>query len=303
MEEGHEEEAPSGRVQDEGAGPEVLVDGEDGVPGLCQEQGDESGGRHVGGFPGGRMRGGAEVFACEDTGQSGGDGGDIVEEADCVVDAAGELSGENGAVEPGGEVAGLGEVAGREAGCGGEGEDGPVAEEEAGEPDVSGTGSGVEEEEAGEGVGDPDAAEDAHDAEVGEGSDLEAVVIDHAEDEEDESPAEDFSDEFAFGRPLVKGGSQRIGGRDAADEDEEGEDEVVGGEAVPVGMVELVGEGLPEGGSAGFGEGVEDFLGADDPEHVEAAEGVEGGEAWGGTGSHVSGLWRVCRPGRSGIDS
>ena len=32
------------------------------------------------------------------------------------------------------------------------------------------------------------------------------------------------------------------------------------------------------------GDGVDDFFGADDPEHVEAAEGVEGDEAGGADG-------------------
>ena len=54
-------------------------------------------------------------------------------------------------------------------------------------------------------------------------------------------------------------------------------------------MVELAGDEAERGEVANFGERGEQRIGAEDPKHIEAPEGIEGDEAWGrGRGSDGS---------------
>ena len=101
------------------------------------------------------------------------------------------------------------------------------------------------------------------------------MVIDEAENNEEQGPL----DELEVDRPLVGGrlrlGQERERDGDARDEHEQGEDEVVEMEARPLDVVELDG---PDAGPAPvrhLGQGPEEGVAADDPEHVEAAQGVE----------------------------
>lgn len=192
------------------------------------------------------MAGRPEVLAGEDAGQPGGDGGDVVEESDGVMDTPRQSTRQDGTVYPGGDISCLGEVAGRESGGSAEGEDRPIAKQESGEPGIPGARSGVEEDQARACIYNADAAQDAHEADIIEGPKLEPVVVYDAKEEEEESAPQDFLGQRQARHTLLQRGTKRIGGRNAADEDEEGEDEVVGGKAVPVGVFELIGQLLPE---------------------------------------------------------
>lgn len=131
VEEGEEEEAPTGGPQDEGAGPEVFDDGEEGVEESAQEEGEESGGDEADPFDGGFL-GRDEPIAGEGSEEDRHDGGPGGEPAFVVTEAVvfGEdFAGEVGAIEVTGEVSGRGEVAGDTAGGGDEAEDEPVSDE------------------------------------------------------------------------------------------------------------------------------------------------------------------------------
>ena len=67
--------------------------------------------------------------------------------------------------------------------------------------------------------------------------------------------------------------------RDAGHEQKQRKDEVVELEPVPLGMFELPGEPHKPAPAGELGRRLGDPLAADDPEHVEAAKGVEAEEA------------------------
>ena len=109
---------------------------------------------------------------------------------------------------------------------------------------------------------------------------VEPAVVEQAEEVEHEAADDDALDRRGAALradQLV----EREHERHADDEHEEGEDEVVDVEADPLRVVELVREELRDAVGEDAGEAVNDFFAAEDPDHVEAAEGVEGDEAAG----------------------
>ena len=84
-----------------------------------------------------------------------------------------------------------------------------------------------------------------------------------------------------------------VGDGDPGHEDEERKDEVVGGESDPGSVRGLFGGVLDEFlGARPIGNGAQEGGSADNPEHVEAAKGIEGNEA-GGFGRCFRGS--ICR--------
>ena len=70
----------------------------------------------------------------------------------------------------------------------------------------------------------------------------------------------------------------------AHQEQEEREDQVVEPEPLPLDVLELLGERRCALGAPPLAEGARELVAADDPEHVEAAEGVDREQALGAGG-------------------
>ena len=69
------------------------------------------------------------------------------------------------------------------------------------------------------------------------------------------------------------------------DENEEGKDQVVESESFPVFVIQLFRENRDDTGMADFVEPMEQVLRADDPKHVETAQGIEGHQSLGDRGT------------------
>ena len=187
-----------------------------------------------------------------------------------------QLAGEKQTVDVTGEVAFHRQVAGGETRRMAERHDRPIAEQDAGQPipkalrrlEVEG------EDQLGEHAGETNAAEDAAEAHVLEPLPLEAVVVDDAEEDEDEAALDDLAADFsprAFREPA----GQRIRRRDAGHEEEQREDEIVSLEAVPIDVLELCIDRTQPAPLGQLEECQQDPVAADDPEEVEAAQGIE----------------------------
>ena len=187
-----------------------------------------------------------------------------------------ELTGQEQAIDVAGEVTFHGQVAGRETGRMTEGQHGPIAEQDAGKPDPETLRGLIVEykDELREHARETDASEYAAQTHVLEPLPLESVVIDDAEQDEDEASLDDLADDFAasaFREPA----RQRIRRGDAGHEKEQREDEVVSLEAVPLDVLQLGVDRAEPTPLGQFEEREQDAMSADDPEEVEAAQGIE----------------------------
>ena len=102
----------------------------------------------------------------------------------------------------------------------------------------------------------------------------EAAVVKNSEQEQNHAS----SDDAANSRPTARRLHRLAQGKDqrhADNENEEGEDQVVKVNALPVLVVQLLRQDAEQTGVADFVEPVEQVLGTDDPKHVKAAEGIE----------------------------
>ncbi len=119
------------------------------------------------------------------------------------------------------------------------------------------------------------------------------VVVNDAEQDEQQAAGNDVPVEGG----AVGGGGVAFGERereaDAGDEKEQREDHVIGVEAGPRDVFELAGPPLEDRPAGEGGQGGEDAIAAHDPEHVEAAEGVERVEAGRGRNGRRNGHWGV----------
>ena len=91
--EGEEEQAPAGGVEDVGAGPEFLVDGEGEVPEAAGEEASAAGEGDAAGLLDDGA-GGAQPDAGEHADERGGEGGDGAEQAFGIAGALVEVVGE-----------------------------------------------------------------------------------------------------------------------------------------------------------------------------------------------------------------
>ena len=273
-----QQETPAAGPEDEGARPEVLVDREGVVPQAADGEAEQAAEREAPGLaPGGdllvRL---LEPESGEDAEQGGRDRRNRREEAFGVVDGPVQLAGDQQPVDVAGEVALDREVARGEARRRSRRHDDVVSDEQAAQPppEPAEPLRVVEEDELGEHAGETDAPEHAAEAHLIEALPLEPIVVDDPEEDEEQPAAYDLRD----GR-LAVGGSQpmpqREGRGNAREEEEQGEDEVVGLETMPRDVLQLAGDrGDP--GPAGEGEQrMHDAFAAEDPEQVEAAQGVE----------------------------
>ena len=112
------------------------------------------------------------------------------------------------------------------------------------------------------------------------------MVVDEAQQDEKQGALDQLDVEGALVRGGLRLGQEREGDGHPGDEHEQGEDEVVEVEAGPFDVLELDRPGAGPAPVRHFGQGPEEGVAADDPEHVETAQGVEREQA-------------LCRPGRS----
>jgi len=240
--EAQKEQAPTGSVKDVGAGPELLVDGEGEVPEAAGDQAGAGGEGYASGFLDDAASG-SQPYAGEDTNKRGRKGGQGAEQAFGVAGALVEVrGGEYLAVKPGGEVRVLVEewdLVGGDAVAGDrdEAHEDPIAEETGdGEDELVLPRRAVEIEDGHDEIADGDARKDsvkAHGVEMEEGE----AVDEQAEEKEGDGSANGVEEKRGF---AVAFGETRLRGEDGGDADEEeegGEDEVGGGEAVPVGVL------------------------------------------------------------------
>ncbi len=241
-------------------------------------------------------------MAGEDAEEGGGDGGDGGENPLIVAVAVvgfHDFAGEIGAIDVTAEIPFDREIAGRIAGNGHEGNECPVAEQNDERDEDETTRFEEPGEKGGDAVTDADTLEDAGVAEIFE-IETEESVIDEAEEDEEEDTSKDAAGELGGGFATGAVGAEGEGDDDADEEEEEREDEVVEDEALPWDVFELgFGDGFG-GGAEIFAEGAEEGVAADDPEHIEATEGVDGEESgrrrwWrGGVGGVEVGIGRGC---------
>ena len=168
---------------------------------------------------------------------------------------------------------------------GDEGHERPVADEQPGTNGRERARFEKAKEQSGKKVGERDALQDAHYAKFRPGV-AETAIIKNAEQEQqhaaDENAFQGFGAAIAFDHF-----GERKNQRHACHENEQREDQVVKAHPFPVRVLELVGERIGHEVRAHFMERLDQGIGPYDPEHVEAAQGVErhqspGGLAFGG---------------------
>ncbi len=246
--------------------------------------------------------GATHPHACQHAEEGGAEGGQVAEQAFGIAGGFVQHAwGEDVAVDEGYEVLILveeGDVADGEAGAG----DGdpahqdPVGDQGDYDDGEFGLPAAVPEvEEAGDEVADRDALQDAVDAparwvDVREGLEEAAEIVnDDAEGEEGGGAADGLPGELGAGDAAGKAGFEGEDDRGSDDKEESGEDEVGGGEAVPVGVLHeppgVVGAIVVDHDHEGDGEAAEDVEGD------EAADGAgSGGEGGAGDGAGAGGL-------------
>ena len=128
-------------------------------------------------------------------------------------------------------------------------------------------------------AGETDAAEHATEAHILQPLPLESVVIDDAEQDEDEAALNDLANDFGAGA-FRQATGQRIGRRDASHEQEQWEDEVVSLEAVPIDVLELSINRTQPAPLGQLEERDKDTVSTHNPEEIEAAQGIERKQAF-----------------------
>ncbi len=171
------------------------------------------------------------------------------------------------------------------AGDGNEAHEDPIADETGdGECGFVLPRGAVDVEDADEEVADGDAREDSIEAHGGEMEEGEAVD-EEAEQKEDDGAADGVEDEGGFGVAFGEAGLRGEDGGDADEEEEGGEDEVGGGEAVPVGVlhgpVGLVAAVVVDHDHEAEGEAAEDVDGEPAVLFGDGGGALEGGEDFG----------------------
>ncbi len=179
----------------------------------------------------------------------------------------------------------------------------PVADEDGEAGDHQSARLEEAEQQAGAEVGQADALEHPEQAHIAPAL-ADAAIVDDAAGDQEQAAADDARDRDAAAIAF-DGLGQREYQRDAGDEDEQREDQVLEVEALPVAVLELLvqdGERPARGAAADAIAGLDQFIATEDPEHVEAAQGVEreqaaragnrdgrrggGSRGWGRNGGH-----------------
>jgi hypothetical protein len=105
--------------------------------------------------------------------------------------------------------------------------------------------------------------------------DPQTVVVNDPQQDEDETAPDNPGQQPAAGRSLFQLPANGIGCSYPRDKEEERKDEIIEMKAIPGGMLELVGNSLPERAAGIFGDRVENLFSAHDPEHIESPQGIE----------------------------
>ena len=192
-----------------------------------------------------------------------------------------ELPRQEQSVDVTGEVPFHRQVASRETRRMAERHDRPIAEQNTREPipeplrrlEVE------SEDELREHAGETDAAEHATEAHILQPLPLESIVIDDAEQDEDEAALNDLANDFGAGA-FRQATGQRIGRRDASHEQEQWEDEVVSLEAVPIDVLELSINRTQPAPLGQLEERDKDTVSTHNPEEIKAAQGIERKQAF-----------------------
>jgi hypothetical protein len=138
----------------------------------------------------------------------------------------------------------------------------------------------VAEEDARDPGADGDPLEDAEEPHVRPGL-RHAVVVEDADDVEEDGADEDAA-VGGHEALLPEDAREREDDGHAREEHEEREDQVEEGEALPGHVIELCVHPGSGGSLVELARGLEEHARPDDPEHVEAAQGIDGDEAVGG---------------------
>ena len=107
------------------------------------------------------------------------------------------------------------------------------------------------------------------------------AVVDEAQKEEQEQPADQMHIDSRPARAGFKTPSEREGQHEADDEEKKREDQIIEVEALPRHVLELPVERVHQGMVNHFLQAVDYFLAAGNPHHVEAAKRVDRGDAAG----------------------
>jgi hypothetical protein len=164
---------------------------------------------------------------------------------------------------------------------GNENHQGPIAIQESDADPHEAASFEEAEERRGQKVGYRNAIEDATESNIGPGM-RESAVIKHAAEIEQEASANDAFEGLGAAVALERFGEGKDE-RYTDNEYEEGKNQVVEMESFPVSVFELICEKFGERCRRHVLKGQDEGACADDPEHVEAAEGIDGNEAlWSG---------------------
>ena len=198
------------------------------------------------------------------------------------MDLAVQLAGQEQTVDVAGEIAFHRQVARRKARRVAKGEHRPVGQQHANEPIPEPTGlrEVEDEEQLGAHPGQADAAEDAGEAHVFDALPLQAIIVDDAQQHEDEAAEQDLADHFHPGAGA-QAARERERRRDPGQEKEQREDEVLEMETVPGNVFELLMHDCQPRPVRELQQRGDDGMPTDDPEEVEAPQGIQGQEARG----------------------
>ena len=153
----------------------------------------------------------------------------------------------------------------------------PVADQQAGANSDQGARFEEAKEQAGKEIGESNAIEDAEEAHVGPGF-CESAGIKQTDDVEQNATANDTFDDVCL-PGAFDGFGQREDNRDAYEKYEERKNQIVEMKSLPIDVFELIGEEVGGFARAETVQSVNERVGADDPEHVEAAQCIYGHEA------------------------
>ena len=135
---------------------------------------------------------------------------------------------------------------------------------------------GIEEYDARQRIGDTNPAQYTHETNVADRTNLQSIVVYDAQQEQNQASFDHFLHQLVLAFPLFECPSKGKGCRYSSYKDEQGEDQVIGSEAIPGWVFKLLRKPLPNGLTGGLGHSMEDLLCTNDPEHVEPPQGVKG---------------------------
>ena len=277
VEERQQEQAPAAREEYEGAGPNVLDDGEietpdDGHPQACDTRERKAQGFAVGRTVRAQPVSGQDARERRADGGKGGEDSFIVAESETTIRVREEM-----AVNEAGQVA-LGRYhAGAEARNGNQHHQRPVAQQNSAQNVCLAAHAGVHDDERRDKVTDRDALEDSGNAQVVK-VEIEQVVVNEAQQKEQNQTPDEVAVKLGAVRTRFQAFGQGEGQHRSDHEDEERKDKVIEMKAGPGHVLELRVEGIRGGAGQRLVDGVDDFLATGDPEHVESAQRVNGSD-------------------------